>query len=164
MNWLPEREYLPVTAPLTNGSDSRDPVKLEAVVAQFDVENHPRYRAGNGKTYCSTFSWDVTRALACEVPYWWLHNELNINRMIAWLGLQGVDHGWTETDRDTAVACANLGRPVLVTHRNPVPESHGHVAVMLPGGYISQAGMTNYARAPLAHGFGALPVQFWSHP
>lgn len=162
-DWLNPRQYLPVTALVTNGSTDRSPGNLDAVVAQFQVETHPRYRPGQGSTWCATYVWDVTRALAAEIPHWWIRDELTANLSIGWLALQGQSHGWRGVTRDEAIASANIGRPTVVTHRAPGGK-HGHMAIMLPGGYISQAGETNFQRATLESGFGTLPVEFWTHP
>src|SRR5438067_1564270 len=65
--------WKPTSPPLTNGSDNRSAANYAAVVKQFDVANNGRYtpnQQGKGETYCNIFLWDVTRALACEVPHW----------------------------------------------------------------------------------------------
>lgn len=178
-NWLSKWQWEPATAPLTNGSDDRNPSALVRVVAQFTVETHERYRPGKpGPTWCNIFTWDVTRALACEVPHWIKGKETNANDLVHWLEgkltnggkLQGPDHGWRPIARADVRARARAGIPCLVTYENPNPSRPGHIAVVMPAGLpdgddlqIAQAGATCFSYGPVAQGFGTLPVKFWTH-
>lgn len=180
LDWMTKWQWEPLTAPLTNGSDNRSASSLVHVVAQFDVENNERYRPGvPGPTWCNIFAWDVTRALGCEVPHWIRGKETNANELAAWLEgvmatnggkLQGPAHGWRSCSRADVRARALQGFPGLVTYVNPNPSRPGHIAVVMPSSIavgddvqIAQAGAKCYSYAPLASGFGTLPVRFWTH-
>jgi hypothetical protein len=175
MRWLTDQPWLSVTAPLTAGTLARSPETLERVAAQFDVERSPRYQPKPGATYCNVFAADVTAALGCAIPHVdrghdGLLTELTANATVDWLAGPGsVRHGWELLpDGHTAQAMADAGRVAVAIWRN-TSGGPGHVAVLMPshgapGVWIAQAGAHNYARAPLASGFGALPVVFFGHP
>src|SRR5207248_2697143 len=94
-NQAPPELYEPVTALVTSGTKARSAAILNEVVTQFDVVHAARYRGSSGQGGLSNiFAWDVTRALGCEVPHWWLGVELNSNALENWLQGRGVKHGW----------------------------------------------------------------------
>lgn len=145
-------------APLVNDLLRRSPEALRAVLAQFQVETSPRYRPGDGSTYCNIFMWDATRALGCEVPHWvgeeGDRRELNCNNTVGWLELHGPAAGWREVkDAETAGIHASAGGPALVIWRNPAPGKPGHVAMFLPSSgvepRIAQAGARCLFDVPL---------------
>ena len=150
-----------------------------AAVAAADVENHPRYQPGDGKTWCNLFVWDVTRALlgpGAEAPHWVGEDnapcapgkgrELSANALCVWLRTMGPRFGWVHAGAAEARLAVLAGEAVaLATWENP--GGHGHVAVVLPsaeGIRIAQAGKTCFADGSLARGFGSRPVTFYLHP
>lgn len=144
-----------------------------AVVTQFDVVHNPRYLAEGSETYCSTFVWDVTRAMGAEIPHWVMGRELNANSWADWLLARGAELGWTSCSPTEAVQNANHGRPAIGIWKN-LKGGHGHVVVILPTPigpptpvpgtvFVAQAGTRNFVGEPLAHSFGALPVTFYRH-
>jgi hypothetical protein len=156
---------------------------LERVVEQFRVEEHPRYRprevpddvsgVRRQVTFCNVFVWDVTRALACEVPHWWptggTLRELSANRVVDWLGQHGLRHGWEKSDSGRAALAAAKGEPALVGWRNPAG-GHGHIAVVMPPRpgeaevMVAQAGAKCSERLPMSLAFGRLePLHWWTH-
>lgn len=174
-NWLSQFAFTPCTAPFTNGSDNRSPEAYEKVIAQFDVENHPRYQPGarvtgvERTTFCNIFNNDATKAMGCE----WLrleqrgavYEELDANAMIEWLLHRGERHGWNLTDNmSEAIVAANQGRPTAVYWYNR--GGIGHMGMVLPsntGVQIAQAGGSCFARAPLEAGFGTRAVKYAWH-
>lgn len=159
--------WRPTAPTVTCGTLCRSVEHYRQVVAQFEVESNPRYRARETKTYCNIFLWDVTRAMGAEVPYWWFRNELDANEQFEWLMIQGGKYGWSRASLLQAEQNAFLGCPTLVAWKNPDDRRPGHVAVVLPGASgratISQAGKTNLHDAPLSAGFGNLAVTFFCH-
>lgn len=153
----------PAPTPVTCGSLCRSPEHLRMVLAQFDVVSNPRYQPRAGATFCNIFVWDCTRALAAEIPHWLNGRELNANELVAWLYREGRHFDWWKVDAPEARAAADAGRPVVATWRNPVPTKSGHVAMILPGGRIAQAGARCLFDVPLVEGFGQLAVEFWAH-
>ncbi len=161
----------PVHAAITSCPHCRSAEQYLAVVRQFDVEMNPRYRpardaAGEvAATYCNIFAWDVTRAMGCEIPHWWIGHELNANGLCDWLGRTGIRFGWAQVDDAGAVAAAKLGQAVVATWRNP--GGIGHIAVVIPtdspGVRIAQAGASCLFDAPVASGFGKRPVTYYAH-
>jgi hypothetical protein len=167
--WLSPRQWEPVTAPITNGSDNRSPAALRAVVEQFDVVGQPRYAETAKATYCNIFVWDVTRALACEVPHWQYGGvELNANAMIRWLAKESKPHSWHPLTRDQAIAYASEGKPAVVGWVN-AKGGPGHIAIVMPddgagGLWLAQAGGTNDTRLSFSQAFGTHgPVYFFGH-
>lgn len=170
------RQWEPVEAPLRNFEGQRDPDKLLAVVAQFEVESNPRYQATKDATFCNILLWDVTRALGAEIPHWVNHQgapvgmhqgaELTCNTTIPWLKNHGKSYGWEEVDAEQASEHAAKGGPAIAIWANKA--GPGHVAIILPpvNGHmrIAQAGRHNFFNGSLRAGFGAHgPVRFFIH-
>ena len=167
MDWLSAMQWQPCTAPLTCGSSQRSPAMLDEVVAQFRVKEKTRYTPVGKATWCNIFVNDVTRALACEVPHWWLGKELTANDMLKWLGDErGLRHGWRSCNTEDAIARASLGFPTVVVWANP--NGPGHIAILKglqdrPVPLIAQAGATNFERGTVLEGFGPRQVLFFPH-
>lgn len=174
--WCPKDQWEYVTAPLTNGSDNRSAQRLEAVIAQFEIETNPRYQPVQVKqpdgsfklaTFCKTLIWDVTRALGCEVPHWFKGKETTANDLQSWWGGSGRVQGWREVFVDEALRAAAAGCPVLPYFHNP--EGPGHIGIVVPslptdsGVQIAQAGATCFSKGLLERGFGRYPHRFFTH-
>ena len=86
--------------------------------------------------------------------------EMNANAMHTWLATH--HDGWRLVVPADAHARAALGFPVVASWLNPTGKS-GHVAMLLPGGLIAQAGQSNLFMVPLARGFGKLEPSFFTH-
>lgn len=161
--------WRPTEAPVTCGTLCRSANHLRMVVDQFDVENNPRYKPRDGLTFCNIFAWDVSRALACEIPHWWFGDEQDANQTHTWLaGGNGQRHGWSQVDEFAAQRLAREGRPVVASWKNPNPKKPGHIALLLPspeglGIRIAQAGTRNLFDRPVKDGFGDLPYLLFAH-
>lgn len=156
----------PSQATLTNGSDHRNPTAYRLTVEQFDVTRNPRYQPRDGATWCNVFVWDVTRALACEIPHWWGRRELDANGLTVWLAAHGPGFGWRRlTGPVEASKRAALGHPTVAVLHNA--GGSGHVAMVIPGESgevaIAQAGAVNAFDVPLAQGFGTAKPVFYTH-
>jgi hypothetical protein len=166
--WCPVEQWEPVTAPLTNGSDNRTPQRYAAVLEQFEIEKNPRYQPVGDKTFCATLTWDVTRALGCEVPHWVFGKEISANDLEAWFATAGRRQLWREVIEAEAMETANKGLPTVVNYRNK-SGGHGHVAMLRPqvlsdiGPQIAQAGTICFTKGKLEDGFGRLPVRLYTH-
>ena len=160
--------YLPANPKVTSCLNCRGPEQYAAVLAQFDVLLNERYHAREGLTFCNIFVWDVTRAMSCEIPHWWLSHELNANAVYDWLRVSGPAYGWQPCTADEAAASASKGEPAVVVWKNMTGKS-GHIAVVVPtpagaeGVHIAQAGATNFPLGAVGHGFGNRPVRYWRH-
>lgn len=170
--WLYAEQWRDVSAPLRL---PRSPELLRAIVAQFDVENATRYRATPKDTFCNIFVFDVMRAIVPgELPRVVDANtgeavslqsrdkvELRANDLVAWLDRHGARFGWSEMKRERAIQEADEGRPTIVCSVNQ--SGPGHVAVLMPGGGIAQAGSFNSNFCSIEKGFGARAVRFFGH-
>jgi hypothetical protein len=178
--WLQRAAWHTVTAPATCGTLERSPAFLDRCISQFDVENAERYRANAKQTWCNIFASDVTKALGCEIPHVILKGaswaEQSANDMFDWMFSTGIlFHGWRESGPREAQAFADAGKVGVALYKNNGrgimgigPRLPGHIAVLTPshgqdGVWIAQAGRANFRRAPLAMGFGTLPVLFFVH-
>jgi LysM repeat protein len=168
--------------PLTNSPGQRDAGIYSQLINQFAVGDNPRYLAGHGETYCNIFVWDVTRAMAAEVPHWIDSagniaapgapgaNEININGGVNWMRSHGVpNHGWRSANAAQAQDAANQGLISVVMWKNPTG-GHGHTAVVRPGSInsqgpeIAQAGRHNFNMGRVTNGFGNLsPLEYFVH-
>ncbi len=140
----------------------RSPDIYIAQLDSLDVEHEPTYQPGYlvpGATWCNRVVSDATERLGCPVPFYLANNQHD------WLSSDvGKEAGWLElVDFGAAVAAADLGQPTIASWKNP-GGSHGHIAMIRPGGHITQAGAHNYNDAPLVRGFGDLQPQFFTHP
>lgn len=162
-----------VTPPLTNSSDARNSATYSQVINQFAVGNNPRYKPGDGKTYCNIFVWDVSRAMGAEVPHWVDNHgrivapftsgahEININGGVDWMKNHGLeDHAWRSVSAAEAQEAANQGLLAVVMWKN-MTGGHGHTAVVRPGqltakgAAIAQAGAHNFNLGHVINGFGS---------
>lgn len=171
--WLMQPPWLPVDAPLKGDEDDRSAHLLVDVARQFEVETAPRYAPMGQRTWCKTYLWDVLTALGCcDVAAHWVDRagtpmrpgapgamETRANDVVMRLGRQL--YGWRQADEAAAYAHADAGRPAVAGWYNRA--GPGHVALVLPGRVIAQAGSTNFLGRPVAAGFGAKPVSFFTH-
>lgn len=171
--WLEQPPWLPVDPPLKANEDQRSAALLHDIAVQFEVERAPRYARQGVRTWCKTYLWDALSALGCgEVAAHWVDRsgvpcppgkgfETRANDVV--LRLSRRLYSWREVDSAEAYAQADLGRPVVCGwfNRSGGP---GHVALVLPGRVIAQAGAENFVGRPVSAGFGGLPVSFFTHP
>lgn len=165
--WLPDDPWRLSFADLVTCPGLRSAALLDQVIDQFDIPHARRYLPNPG-TLCNIASWDVTRALGCEIPHWLYGKEQNVNATQAWLlSAEGQAAGFGEIigpDAQTlAAAMTARGECVVVLYFNPDPTKHGHIASMRSNGNITQAGARNFSDEPISHGFGNLPVRFFHH-
>lgn len=175
-SWCPADPRVPCTAPHTNGSDHRSSAAYDAVIEQFRVERNPRYQPkprplDDGTQIIDTgdgvLTWDVTRALGCEVPRWWEGRELKVNDLSTWFAGAGRAAGWELLPVEFAVQQAQRGFPTLAYRRTV--SSLGKVAPVKPakatdiGVQIAHAGLQCFAHGALERAFGRGGVVFFSH-
>lgn len=180
---IPNQQYLPTQAAVTCSPSCRCADHLLAVLGQFGVLSHVRYRPfrsenGTLTTFCNIFLWDCTRALGCEIPHWAdpvtgepvpvnHGEELSANKIVSWLATHGQRFGWMPITPEMANLLAHSGRPVVAVWANP--HGPGHVVMLGPsadgsaGPTIYQAGAQNLFGAPLSHGFGSIKPIFYAH-
>src|SRR5260221_2432086 len=109
--------------PLTNAPGQRDSAVYSQLIDQFAVRDNPRFLAGQGKTYCNIFVWDVTGAMGAEVPHWVDAGgniavpgapgafEININAGVTWMKNHGMSqNGWQSVTPAQAQDAANQGK------------------------------------------------------
>ncbi len=125
----------------------------------------PKYAPGAygpGTTACNFFVHDVCTALGVELP-----RALAFDQ-IAYLDAaeHSVEGRLVKCDAVEAKQAANRGRLTLATWRNLIG-AHSHIAVVVPSIaeeiHIAQAGLRCFVDEPLAHGFGSLPVRFFTY-
>lgn len=165
-------------APLGGTPEARSPELLERIIRRCLVATADRYRPnrqGRQETYCNIFVWDVTSALAAEIPHWVALSDLIVpadpdfsgnlavettaNFLCGWLAGPGREYGWIPATAATALIYANEGRPAVAMLENQ--EGHGHMAMLRPGKAhpqkgipIAQAGRVRFDDGFLNDGFG----------
>jgi hypothetical protein len=182
--WLEKQAWLYVEPPFKNDEDHRLPANYIAVAQQFRVLDakryEPHFEKGEHVTYCNIFFSDVMTAMHTPPSHWVSlttgenmpvgkpAEELRLSKnhpadLIGWLRRWGPQNRWRQATWQEAVTNADLGRPSCITYEAPIGRT-GHVAVLLPGGVIAQAGAHNLWRSTVAAGFGNLPLEYWIHP
>ena len=175
----PAEQWLPVTHPSVVGIPPRDPKRLVEVIEQFNVATHARYASRGRTTWCNIFMWDVTSAMACEIPHWYDPEdgrptqvarglEMRANDVASWMRLTGDAWGWSKVDEAEAAKMASEGACVVAAWHNP--NGTGHVAILRPESKpgavrIAQAGARNFSDCTLHQGFGfaTAAVEFFAH-
>lgn len=186
----PVRASKPVTPGIMSNPSNRSAAVYTSVIAQFSVENNPRYavnKKGHGDTYCNIFMWDVTSAMGAEIPHYIDPKtgapmtypdvrgarELSANGINNWLFKHGSEYGWYQVSAEEAQALANRGQPVVTSLKNN--SGHGHVQVVCPsadgtydpkrGVMIAQAGRRLTSYRPITSIYNAsLPkVVYFAH-
>ncbi len=136
---------------------------LEAVerVNPLSAKYVRRDVTGDGipESFCNIFIQDVADELAVPLP------RKLANDLVLWLdSTDGQNLGWRRCDAVEARDAASAGAFTLATYRSS--RGHGHIAVCIPSDgpdlQIAQAGSINFLRAGIAHGFGSLPVRYFT--
>jgi hypothetical protein len=167
-------QYKGIAGMLASAKLANGPDKLHKVIKELDVEHSPRYRAGNGRTWCNVFVTDVLDAHGVLPSHWMaadggpaskdpavVNIELNANQLLRWLAIHGSEYGWEFAGKAVAQDAAARGHLVIVGWDSKSAKA-GHVAILLPEGTIAQAGATNFVGRTIPEGFGRLPdLQFW---
>jgi hypothetical protein len=145
----------------------------DKVIAYLDVENNPRYRPRNGNTYCNIYAHDFAEHMGAYIPrVWWNKEsrerimngetvlpiygktvtELNANALYEWLRdcntrTAPLNFGWVQIHPVEANKLVTEGTHFgVVCARRRDRKRSGHISVILPGGFQSQAGLKNHAR------------------
>jgi hypothetical protein len=177
--WREKAPWVSLVPRVISRPGCRDPRQYIEVAKSFDVLDNPRYRSNETRyglppgTYCNIYVWDVTSAMQSEAPHWIDvfkrpagvaapgTTETTANGLIDWFHEGRC--GWRKMDdAREAYAIADTGRPVVACWRSP-PGRVGHVAMVMPGNVIAQAGANNLWLEPIAHGFGGLVPEFFGH-
>jgi hypothetical protein len=141
------------------------------------------FATGKGHTHCSAFA----AAAADRLGIYLLHPPEHSAMLLAnaqqdWLNASGAAQGWHHVATPVqAQELANEGQLVVVTFKNPDPETPGHVAIVRPsakskaeieaeGPDVVQAGLHNHRRTTVKEGFKSHPgafekreVQYFAH-
>jgi hypothetical protein len=131
------------------------------------------FATAKGHTHCSAFAAAVADRLGIYLLRPPEHSAMLLaNAQQDWLNASGANQGWHRVA--TAVEAqelANQGQLVLVTFKNPDPETPGHVAIVRPsakskeqieaeGPDIIQAGLHNHNSTTVKEGFKSHPGAF----
>lgn len=179
MSWSAKPPYIPldISGREISSPPERTAARTIAVVWQLEVVSNPRYRPDpwglpTNSVFCNIFIWDATRLLTAEIPHLVDENmrpvltpgarEILVNEQIDWL--RGRRGGWRSlAGQVEAFNLADIGLPVVVAWKAG-PGNHGHIAMVMPGRLIAQAGRRNLWMEPLALGFGDLrPLEWFGH-
>lgn len=174
MNWLPPQQWLAAQPPV---QCPRSAALTHILVRQFSVDRNVRYaKTTDGRTWCNIFVSDVTASMGCEIPHWvtaagrpTTHTdkdnqarELTANQMQDWLLEMGAKFGWRQVPHGEAIQRADAGFPTVASWKNP--KGPGHIAMVMPGGQIAQAGAVNFSLGQLEYGFGTgKEILFFTH-
>lgn len=157
---------------MENACKPRSAAHLRQVILARDVERSPSYKPvpEKGWTFCNKYIRDLLIDLEVPLP----GKAALAHEQIDYLAsVEGRNAGWIPCESAEAIEFACQGHPVVIGYRNALepPEGHSHIALVRPNFVlnpdlkvrITQAGRHNYLDAPMALGFGHLPVRFWHH-
>ncbi|MBK9452546.1 MAG: hypothetical protein IPN95_24590 [Bacteroidetes bacterium] len=130
-----------------------------ALVETLDSPDNDLYAAGDGKTYCNIYAYDMVTAMGAYLPrLWWTETtetqikngelkdteitqkygagvtrEMNANSLNTWMRSNGKEFGWVQAaSMQTAQESANSGHVVIILASNANASKSGHVNVILP--------------------------------
>lgn len=153
--WCYTPQYLPIVPQFSGG--------LYELVNALHVEQAPRYAPkvadGHLVTWCNILAWDIASALGHTLPHWVdkdgapcqvaRGSELTANATMDWLATVGIDrYGWHLV---SSLQDAASSRFAVAVSKGA---AHGHIAVVRPDGFITQAGARCYSKCSLEEGFG----------
>src|SRR5580658_838699 len=131
------------------------------------------FATAKGHTHCSAFAAAVADRLGIYLLRPPEHSAMLLaNAQQDWLNASGANQGWHRVATALeAQELADEGQLVLVTFKNPDPETPGHVAIVRPsakskerieaeGPDIIQAGLHNHNRTTVKEGFKSHPGAF----
>jgi hypothetical protein len=141
------------------------------------------FATAKGHTHCSAFAAAAADRLGIYLLRPPEHSAVLLaNAQQDWLNASGAAQGWRPVATPLkAQELANDGQLVLVTFKNPDPETPGHVAIVRPsakskeqieaeGPDIIQAGLHNRNRTTVKQGFRSHPgafekreIQYFAH-
>lgn len=127
---------------------------VEAIISFLDVEKSPRYKPGNGSTYCNIYAYDFFHAYGVYLPrVWWVQSllskspwdpatsvayaktvrELSANALYGWLVDYGPTYGWTPVkDLNALQAEVNQGSIGVICAAQKDPTRSGHITCVVP--------------------------------
>lgn len=164
---------------LSSTRESRDPVRLMAIIAEHSFrgafgqidpqgKHTGRYlphdfdgKVGD-ETACNVFAQDVCEAMGVMLP-----RNSRANDLVRWLELDSKQWDWEAVPAHVAQRMADEGQLALVVWHNPA--GPGHIAVLVPSlgepdYFCAQAGRVNFTRGTVSQGFGGRVVSYFAHP
>lgn len=190
VTWLPDEQWLPANPPTRSLRGNRSAADLSAIIAQFGVATHKRYRpvpkrvavpatattpeipAFPGATYCKTFAEDVATAMVVAFPHWVdsaaAGNPAAPGRSAVELNINSgllwlTVHGQRfgwSTSAAEADARAAACRGELALAVWRNPAGHGHVVVLVPPRGDSAATSWVAQAGVSCYEYGALTAAF----
>lgn len=166
---LTERDlWKAVVAPVQSQEEGRNRGLLEQVLQQFAVASNPRYEPdAPDRPRGHIYVWDVSRAMACEIPHFAGAKELSLGQTVDWLRHEGPMRGWRRAEAQDAIAAANEGQLVIALPKEPRLK---HLAVVIPQEpppdllpKVAGAGMKRGWALPVAEVFGLKRIEFFVH-
>jgi len=157
-----------VVAPVQSQEDGRTRGLLEQVLKQFAVANNPRYEPdAPDKPRGHIYVWDVSRAMACEIPHFLGAKELSLGQTVDWLRHEGPMRGWRRAEAQDAVAAANEGLLAIAMPKEPRLK---HLAVVIPQDQppdllpvVAGAGVKRGWALPVGEVFGMKRIELFVH-
>lgn len=140
----------------------RTPQSVFDAVTAVDPENNPDLQPGanGGAVWCNKALYLMLQKLGVTLP--WAQWGTLVDAMISYVAA-GNDGWYPVPDLDTATQIVASGQGVAIaTYYNTAGSGHG--ALVLPDGYIAQAGEHNYNHATVAQGFGGITPVYFAHP
>ena len=147
----------------TSTPQNRSAARLMLIAAEEHVETNPEFAPGGGLTHCNAFAQRVCNKMGASIPL------VLANAQHAYL-LDASPKGaaWERTDAHTAQAMADTGCLAVASWANPIPDGHGHIAILVPslgeeGVWVAAAGAKNFTRTLIQHSFGVIAPDYFVH-
>jgi hypothetical protein len=169
-----------VNAPVKSQPGKRSKAVLEQVLKQFAVATNPRYVSESNPNEGGTdfkallrskghiFAWDVSCAMACEIPHYVGARELTLVQTVDWMRHEAPMRGWSRASEFDVYDLAMAGRLVIAIPREAKVYAIGVVVPQEP----SLDGKPLLAAACASPGYGLHPttalgvrvVDYFHHP
>lgn len=140
----------------------RTPQSIFDAVTSVDPEHNPDLQPGanGGAVWCNKALYLMLRKLGVVLP--WAQWGTRVNDLISYVAA-GNDGWYQVPDLQTATQIVAMGQGVAIATYFNESGGSGHAALVLPDGFIAQAGSICRNHIQVASGFGSIQPVFYVH-
>lgn len=157
-----------VQAPVQSREGKRTRELLDQVIRQFAVATNPRYAEdAPGKPRAHIFTWDVSRAMGCEIPHFVVAKELTLAQTCDWLRHEGPMRGWYRVNEYDVLGVVDKGQLVIAMPKDVKVKLLAVVAPQEPPPdakpRLTGACLKRGSNLTSMECFGVRPLEYFTH-